>query len=91
MTSRERMLAAIDRQPLDRLPTDIWATPEVWAALRQHFGAGTDILAALHIDAFGSTGPDYIVAPCHNLQGNAPVASILALYDEAWRYGIVEA
>jgi len=63
MTSRERMLAAIDRQPVDRLPTDIWATGEVWAKLRAHFGPGTDILSALHIDAFGGTGPDYIGPP----------------------------
>ena len=27
MNSRERILAAIHHQPLDRVPTDIWATP----------------------------------------------------------------
>ena len=39
MNARERMLAAINRQPVDRIPTDIWATPEVWAMLRDHFGS----------------------------------------------------
>jgi len=29
MNSRERMLAAMNRQPVDRIPTDIWATGEV--------------------------------------------------------------
>ena len=59
MNSRERILSAIDHQPLDRIPTDIWATGEVWAKLRAHFGEGTDILAALHIDGMASTGADY--------------------------------
>jgi len=40
MNSRERVLAAIERQPVDRVPTDIWATPEVWDALRARFGPG---------------------------------------------------
>ena len=38
MNSRERMLAAINHEPVDRIPTDIWATPEVWQMLRNHFG-----------------------------------------------------
>ena len=57
MNSRERMLAAINRQPVDRIPTDIWATPEVWTKLRDHFGDETDITRALHIDRFGNAGP----------------------------------
>lgn len=60
MTSRERMLAAMARQPVDRIPTDIWATGEVMANLRAHFGAETDIRRALHIDGFGGTWADYI-------------------------------
>lgn len=63
MNSRERVLAAINLQPLDRVPTDIWATPEVWAKLRSHFGASADISAELHIDGFASVAPDYIGPP----------------------------
>ena len=37
MTPRERILAAINHQLLDRLPCDIWATEEVWKLLREHF------------------------------------------------------
>ena len=37
MNHRERILAAIHHQPLDRIPTDIWATPEVWEKLFTHF------------------------------------------------------
>ena len=60
MNARERMLAVIHHQPVDRIPTDIWATPEVWAKLRHHFGEKADIGAELHLDSFGGVGPEYI-------------------------------
>jgi uroporphyrinogen decarboxylase len=37
MNPRQRILAAIRHQPLDRFPTDMWATPEVWEKLYCHF------------------------------------------------------
>jgi uroporphyrinogen decarboxylase len=61
MNSRERMLAAIRHQPVDRVPTDIWATPEVWEKLRQRFGDG--ISDALHIDGMRSAEPRYVGPP----------------------------
>lgn len=60
MNSRERMLAAINRQPVDRIPTDIWTTQEVWRKLRDHFGAGVDIMSELHIDGMNAVSPAYI-------------------------------
>ncbi len=60
MTSRERMLAAINRQPVDRLPTDLWATSEVFAKLRQHFGPDFDPHRHLHVDGFAWLQPDYV-------------------------------
>jgi len=59
MNSRERVLAAINHEKCDRVPTDIWATGEVWQKLRDYFGAGTDLAAALHIDGFAATWPKY--------------------------------
>jgi len=38
MTSRERMLAVLNREPVDRVPVDLWLTEEVLAALLAHFG-----------------------------------------------------
>lgn len=38
MNHRERILAAIRHEPLDRIPTDIWATPEIQEKLFAHFG-----------------------------------------------------
>jgi uroporphyrinogen decarboxylase len=63
MNCRERMLAAINHRPVDRVPTDIWATAEVWARLRQHLGEGVDILAALHIDGMAGVGAEYVGPP----------------------------
>ncbi|MBI2438909.1 MAG: uroporphyrinogen-III decarboxylase-like protein [Lentisphaerae bacterium] len=63
MNSRERMLAAINLQPLDRIPTDIWATAEVWAKLRNYFGEKADIASELHIDGFAEVGPEYVGPP----------------------------
>lgn len=59
-TSRERILAAINHEKLDRIPTDIWATEEVWTKLRQHFGDKTDLNALLHVDGFGGLNPVYV-------------------------------
>ncbi|HEX9019020.1 MAG TPA: uroporphyrinogen decarboxylase family protein [Anaerolineaceae bacterium] len=62
MTPRERILAAMRHQPVDRLPTDIWATPEIWARLEAHFHT-TDriaILEALGIDGLVGISPEYI-------------------------------
>lgn len=62
MTPRERILATINHEPVDRLPTDIWATQEVWDALYQHLGV-SDMLAVfelLQIDGIVGISPPYI-------------------------------
>jgi uroporphyrinogen decarboxylase len=43
MTPRERILAILNRQPVDRLPVDLWHAPEVGAMLRQHCGVSDDL------------------------------------------------
>ena len=63
MNARERVLAAINREPVDRIPTDIWATPEVWQMLKDHFGPEPDVLEALHIDGFAGVGAEYVGPP----------------------------
>lgn len=50
MNSRERILAAINHQPLDRVPTDIWATQEVWDKLHEHFDKDANLYSILKID-----------------------------------------
>lgn len=52
MTSRERVLAAINHQQPDRVPVDIWAEGAVWARLSRDLGVpGQDeVRALLNID-----------------------------------------
>ncbi len=42
MTPRERILAILNRKPVDRMPVDLWHTPEIVATLTQHVGAVDD-------------------------------------------------
>jgi uroporphyrinogen decarboxylase len=53
------------------------------------FGSPDDVRAEVRrcIDSLACDGTGYILAPCHNLQAVSPVENILAMYDEAWRYG----
>jgi len=52
MTPRERVLAVLNRQPVDRFPVDLWYTPQVGQALCEHFKVGHDseIYRALGLD-----------------------------------------
>ncbi len=43
MTPRERIKRVLNREPVDRLPVDLWHTAEVGAALREHTRAETDL------------------------------------------------
>lgn len=63
MTSRERVLAAMDRRPTDRVPTDIWATAEAWDKLAARFGSRGEALRQLHIDGIASVAPTYVGPP----------------------------
>jgi uroporphyrinogen decarboxylase len=75
MNRRERVLAAIERKPLDRIPTDIWATGEVRAKLQEHFGPDADVIEELGIDGFAGAGPEY-VGPTKEYPGHDPVWGI---------------
>jgi uroporphyrinogen decarboxylase len=61
VNSRERVLAAIEHRPVDRIPCDIWATPEIWDALKKHFGTdGTDeVRRRLGVDGILEIGLRY--------------------------------
>ena len=45
MTPRERILAVLNRKSIDRIPVDLWHTPEIGQALQAHFGV-SGIMAA---------------------------------------------
>ena len=62
MNHRERILAAIHHQPVDRVPTDMWATPEVWERLFAHFEVDSRLALydKLGVDGIFSIKPPYI-------------------------------
>jgi len=65
MNSRQRVLAVLDRRPVDRLPVDIWHTDEVLAMLLTHYRATDDL------DLYRKMGIDKIVwvFPIYNPPG----------------------
>jgi len=65
MNSKERVLAAISRESLDRIPCDYWGTPEVTDMLKKYFGIEEDIdlWKKLRIDKIISLTPFYIGVP----------------------------
>jgi uroporphyrinogen decarboxylase len=71
MTSRDRVLAVLNRDPLDRLPVDIWHTEEIGQALRARFGVEDDL------DLYRAMGVDKIVwtFPIYNPPGGGSTGS----------------
>jgi uroporphyrinogen decarboxylase len=61
MNPRQRLLAAIHHQPVDRPPTDLWATPEVFEHLCAHFQVDARIALydCLGIDGIFEIAPPY--------------------------------
>jgi uroporphyrinogen decarboxylase len=53
------------------------------------FGTAEEVRAEVRhcIDDLACDGTGYILAPCHNLQSLTPIENIIAMYDEAWKYG----
>lgn len=61
MNARQRVLALLDRRPVDRLPVDIWCVPEVLADLRAHFGVDDELelYRRMGVDKIVWVGPKY--------------------------------
>jgi uroporphyrinogen decarboxylase len=59
------MLAALDRRPVDRIPTDYWAVPEVTDRLLAHFAVveTVDLWLKLGIDKIINIKPKYVGPP----------------------------
>ncbi|MFA4944524.1 MAG: uroporphyrinogen decarboxylase family protein [Lentisphaeria bacterium] len=65
MTAKERILTAARRGKADRVPLDIWYTPEVQRALLRHFGVATEpeLWRRLHLDKIITVAPRYVGPP----------------------------
>lgn len=61
MTSRERIAAVLNRQPVDRIPVDVWLTPEVLTSLLQHLGESDEyaLYRRLGVDKIAWVFPGY--------------------------------
>ena len=59
---RERVLAAINHQPVDRVPTDYWGTPETTQMLLDHLGCESQLAMydRLGVDGIIGVAPPYI-------------------------------
>lgn len=90
MNARERVLAVLHHQPVDRLPVDLWVTPEVREALMKHAGVDCEmkLWQSLGVDKILWAGPTYPASPVgatpRNLWGVPmnEVRSGLATYHE---------
>lgn len=54
MNSHQRLLATLERRPVDRLPVDVWLTPEVLDSLRGYVGVQDEY------ELYGKLGVDKI-------------------------------
>lgn len=43
MNARERVLSAVNKETVDRIPCDCWYTPEILDTLKRHFGVSNDL------------------------------------------------
>lgn len=61
MTPHDRILATISRQPTDRVPVDVWLTPEVLASLLRHTGESDEfsLYRKLGVDKIAWIFPGY--------------------------------
>jgi uroporphyrinogen-III decarboxylase len=70
MTPRDRILAVLNRKPVDRIPVDLWHTPEV--------GEVRD-----YLDTLGADGTGYICCSCHNVQAGTLLENIQTVIEAA--------
>ncbi len=65
MTPKERILAAIDHKPVDKIPADYWGTPEVTEKLMEEMPVSNlkDLWTALKIDKIIKVNPTTYIGP----------------------------
>lgn len=63
MTPHQRILATLNRQPVDRIPVDLWLTPEALRSMKAHTGMEDELemYRALEVDKIVWINPDYRV------------------------------
>lgn len=61
MNARDRIVSTLERKPVDRIPVDVWLTPEVLASLFQHTGETDEyeLYQKLGVDKIAWVFPGY--------------------------------
>ncbi|MDR2569525.1 MAG: hypothetical protein LBD23_04400 [Oscillospiraceae bacterium] len=94
MTSRERILAAIDHRPTDRVPLDYWGVGEITDKLMKHFNVNdmVGLAKAMDIDLIMGAGATLIKEDRHGdwdvEQKRIALPDGSGFYDEPVRYPI---
>lgn len=72
MTHRERILAAIDRKPVDKIPLDYWGTGEMTTKLMKALGAEDEmqLWGILGLDKIIGAGASYVGPELKSTEGN---------------------
>lgn len=73
MNSRERVLNILSGKQADRIPVDLWYTPEVGLSLRDYFGVkeDTEWYSMVHLDKIVWINADYPVPPERSVWGTS--------------------
>ena len=96
MTHRERILAAINHQPTDRIPLDYWGVPEITEKLLKHFNVPNmfELIKALDLDCLMGTGAAFNAPGRHGQwdveMQRIPLPDGSGFYDEPVRHPIGE-
>jgi uroporphyrinogen decarboxylase len=62
MNAKERILAILNREHVDRIPVDLWYTPEIGEALKKHFWVQDEweMWRAMELDKIAWVFPGYV-------------------------------
>lgn len=92
MTGKERVLRAIQRKSIDRVPLDLWARQEVWDSLKKHFSVDTkeEVQQKLGLDVanlrYSMADPEFAARTKHLIPGSSTVSGALAIPNEDGTY-----
>ena len=98
MTSRERILAAVNHQPTDRVPLDFWGVAEITEKLMQHFGITSSdritLAKAMDIDMIMNVSapfkPEIITDPFNREWRTIPLPDGSGVYKESASFPLLQ-
>ena len=92
MTGKERVLRAIQRKSIDRVPLDLWARQEVWYSLKEHFSVDTveEVQQQLGLDIanlrYSLADPEFASRTQIRVPGSSTISGALAIPNDDGTY-----